>query len=110
MRNRLRRLLDEKIPSGGTEADTRFTDDELGELLKETGSLYKAASLGWTEKAGMYQREMGEIRETTAGQESYKLVDLKERQQYALRMAKEYWEREESTGSFVMTLASPEVL
>lgn len=52
----LRLLVNEKIPSGGTDADTRFTNDELGLILQRMGmSLYAAAAEAWYVKAGMYE-------------------------------------------------------
>ena len=41
LRGRLRRLLDEKIPPSGTDADTRFSDEELDDLLEEALTLKK---------------------------------------------------------------------
>lgn len=52
---RLRRRLGEKIPSGGTDEDTNFTDDDIDALIEEAaGDLDKAAHAGWLEKAGMF--------------------------------------------------------
>lgn len=110
LRNKLRRLLDEKIPSGGTEADTRFLDSEIDELLSEAQNINEAAANGWIEKAGMYQREMGDVEKTGTGQESYTLTSLKDRMEYALKMAKIYGDMSRRQGSFVMGIERPEVL
>lgn len=51
----LRMLLNERIPEGGTEADTNFTDNELGLMIQRAGgSLYYSAAEGWYVKAGLY--------------------------------------------------------
>jgi hypothetical protein len=112
---RLRRFLGEKIPPGKTETDTRFTDAELEDLLRESETIYGAAALGWTEKAAMIQHEMGEIEETSTGQESYRLVQLKDRLAYALSMAKEYEakdkeERNQGASTLLLSVKRPEVL
>ena len=111
-RDRLRRLLDEQIPEGGTDKDTRFTNDDLDGLLGEAGSLYSAASLGWTEKAGMFQREMAGIEQMTTGQESYRMTSLKDQLDYALKMAKTYADMAAMAqgGSWMMKVKKPEVL
>lgn len=114
LRTRLRRLIDEKIPQTGSDADTRFSDADLDDLLNESQTVYGAAALGWTEKAGMLQDEMGEVEETRLGQESYRLVQLKERLAYALTMAKEYGEKDRAQtktgGSYILSVTTPEVL
>jgi len=109
LRKKLRRLLDEKIPTDGTESDTRFLDSEIDELIQEADSIYAAAAAGWTEKAGMYQREMVGLEETSTGQERYKLTSLKDRVEYALNMAKTYGELARP-GSYMFGVEKPEVL
>lgn len=112
LRAKLRRLLDEKIPAGGVDSDTRFLDSEIDDLLQEADSIYEAAANGWTEKAGMYQREMAGLEETMTGQERYKLTSLKDQLEYALNMAKTYRElaQKEKGGSFMLGVEKPEVL
>ncbi len=51
----LRILINERIPSGGTEADTRFTDNELALILVRCNyNIYAASAEGWYVKAGMF--------------------------------------------------------
>lgn len=51
----LRLLVGERIPATGTEADTRFADDELGDAInRHGGNLYLAAGEMWSAKAGMF--------------------------------------------------------
>lgn len=103
-------MLDEKIPAGGADSDTRFLDSEIDDLLREADSIYVAAANGWMEKAGKYQREMGDIERTSTGQESYSLTSLKERMEYALNMAKVYSDLARRKGSFLVGIERPEVL
>lgn len=110
LRIRLRKLLDEKVPTGGTGSDTRFEDEDLDSLINDSTSIYEAAAVGWMMKAGMYQAEMGEVESTSTGQESYKLVTLKDRQDYALKQAKVYGSMVKSAGSFMLKVTQPEVL
>ena len=113
---RLRRFLGEKIPPNGTEADTRLADEELEDLLEESQTIYGAASLGWTEKAGMIQEEMGNVEETGTGSEKYRFTQLKDRLAYAQTMAQDYRRREleelegQNKGSLVLKIVRPEVL
>lgn len=112
LRAKLRRLLDERIPPGGSDQDTRFLDEEIDDLIKGARSIYEAAAAGWTEKAGMYQREMADLEQTTTGQETYRLTSLRDRLEYALKMAETYaaMAAGEAGGSRLMKVAKPEVL
>lgn len=54
---RLRLLLDEKIPEGGTETDTKFLDSDIVALLENNGENWNLASAeGWTMKMAMFAR------------------------------------------------------
>lgn len=87
---RLRKLIDERIPADGQDTDTRFTDADLDEVLREADSVFAAAAMCWTMKAGMLQSEMGEVERLTLGQETEQLVSLRDRLSYALTMADKY--------------------
>jgi hypothetical protein len=51
--NQLRMALSERIPLGGTEADTNFSTAELAQLmLMADGLLERAAAIGWAVKGG----------------------------------------------------------
>lgn len=113
LRTRLRKLLDERIPQGGSATDTRFTDDDLDEMLTEAASIYGAASTGWTMKAGMFQSEMGDVERMTLGQETEQMVSLKDRLAYALAMADKYASMvvgAAKTSSLILRITPPEVL
>lgn len=52
---RLRGLLGERIPTGGTAGDTLFTEEEVQDFLDRAGgNLGAAAWLGWRDKASDY--------------------------------------------------------
>lgn len=87
LEKRLRKYLNEVIPEGGTAADTRFTDEEIDDLLENAASIYEAAYIGWTIKAGMLE---GSIERVTSGQEQYTLSSLKDQLAQALGMADKY--------------------
>lgn len=109
LRTRLRKLLNETIPNGGTEADTQFTDAELDELLQESDSINSAAAAGWMEKAGTLQ---GDIESYSVGTEKYDLTSLKDRLNHAFAMAEQYSDMaaKESNGSFMIRVQPPRVM
>lgn len=110
-REELRELLDEVIPEGGSESDTRFTDAQLDRLLGKSRNIYAAAAEGWTRKAAMFQREMGQIKSYSVGQERYDMADLTSLLEYALKMAETYSRMAASRmGSVILKFKPPEVL
>lgn len=51
---RLRSLLGEEVPDGGSVGDTLFTDEKINELLASNGGdIERAAYEGWRVKAAM---------------------------------------------------------
>jgi len=111
LRTKLRKLLDERIPDGGSDADTRFLDADLDELLVDAVNIYEAAAAGWTLKAGMFQRELGQIESYAVGQERYDMRKLKDMLDYALKMAETYSRMATSgMGSMILRIQPPEVL
>ena len=108
LRTRLRKLLNEVIPEGGTESDTQFFDADLDEMLIEAQSIYAAASMGWTMKAGMLQ---GQIESYGIGQEKYEMTSLKDQLSFALAMSEKYSVMAKTSGGSVMLkILPPEVL
>ena len=111
LREELRELLDEVIPEGETENDTRFTDAQLDRLLSKNRNIYAAAAEGWTRKAAMFQREIGQIKSYSVGQEKYDMADLTSLLEYALKMAETYSRMAASRmGSVILKFKPPEVL
>lgn len=51
---KLRELLGETIPDGGTDTDTLFTTDEIQDLLDTNPDLDRAAYEGWRIKAARF--------------------------------------------------------
>lgn len=108
LRTRLRKLLNETIPSGGTESDTRFLESELDELLTEATTVYSATAVGWTMKAGLLQ---GQIESYSTGQEKYDMTSLKDQLSHALAMAQQYSNMSRSSGgSIILSFEPPGVL
>ncbi len=111
LRTKLRKLLDERIPEGGSDADTRFLDADIDELLIDAANIYEAAAAGWTLKAGMLQRELGQIESYSVGQERYDMRKLQDMVNYALKMAETYSRMAAgSMGSMILRIQPPEVL
>ncbi len=111
LRAKLRKLLDERIPESGSDADTRFTDADIDELLSEAANIYGAAAAGWTLKAAMFQREAGQIQSYSVGQERYEMSNSKDLMEYALKMAETYGRMAVSCiGSVILKFKPPEVL
>ena len=111
LRIKLRKLLDERIPEGGSDTDTRFSDTDLDELLIDTTNIYEAAATGWTMKAAMFQRELGQIESYAVGQERYDMRKLQDMVNYALKMAETYSHMAVgSMGSVILKFKPPEVI
>lgn len=80
----LRLKLNESIPEGGTEADTRFTDEQIQSFLDQVGSNpYRAAYVGWMAKAAIY----ADLITVNEGNALRQMSDL---HNHALAMAKLY--------------------
>ena len=111
LRTKSRKLLDERIPEGGSDADTRFTNADVDELLMDATNIYEAAAAGWTLKAGVFQRELGQIASYAVGQERYDMRQLQDMVNYALKMAETYSRMAASRiGSVILKFKPPEVL
>lgn len=79
---RVRRQLGERIPQGGTDADTMFTDQEILDLLTESGGDVEAAvAEGWKVKTA----EAVDLVNTQEGTSKRNLSDVHE---HALGMVK----------------------
>lgn len=81
--SRLRRLIGEKISSGGSEGDTLFTDADLQVLIDEAPSVERAAYEAWREKAAL----LSSLVDTTEGNAQRKFSQLLDN---ALDMVKAY--------------------
>lgn len=110
LRDRLRRLIDEVIPAGGTDADTRFTDAELDEILEEAQYLEEAAAECWERKAARAMSERGGLEESQSGDQRFKFVSLSDYRDHCMRMAELYRSKVPKRGSRVFAFCPPDVL
>ena len=69
---RLRKLLGESIPTGGTAADTLFSDDEIADLLTRHVEPENCLAEGW----GMKAAALADLVTTVEGSSQRKLSDL----------------------------------
>ena len=84
----LRLIVNEKIPSGGSEADTSFTDVELVAIAAQcSNSLYLTASEVWRIKAGLLQDRISSY---SLGTESVTYAALREAYDRAIALSIEY--------------------
>jgi hypothetical protein len=103
---KMRRALNERIPAGGTEANTNFTDQELQELLTDNGdNTNLAVAEGWLLKAGWVQS--GDIKSYNVNGESY-TFDKKEAYDLAMKQHELYSKRGRSTASVAMEVDAGE--
>lgn len=111
LRSRLRKMINDMIPQGGSDSDATFSDAELDDVLKESSNINYAASELWTIKAGLLQCD---IESYSAGNEKYDLTSLKDRLNHALSMAQKYKEQAESMGkdqnSVIFKFKTPDVI
>lgn len=71
--DRLRNMLGEPIPEGGTAADTLFTDEQIADFLDQGGGdVERAAYEGWRVKAAHFAN----LVDVTDGNASRAMSDL----------------------------------
>lgn len=90
LRTQLRALLNERIPEGGTAANTRFSDADIDRLLEASLTINEAAWRGWVEKASIVYEENDGVMEKRVGSEVLKLTTPKDKWTFALEMAAYY--------------------
>lgn len=90
IREQLRRKIDEVIPAGKTDADTRFLDTELDEILTPASSIEAAAADCWLLKATRAFSERGGVESNTVGSETVKFASLEKYRDHCLSMAAIY--------------------
>ncbi len=108
LETQLRNLLDERIPAGGAEADTRFTTAEIAELLTRSATVEMAAYEGWIRKAGRAMSERGGLEKATAGDETLTFVSIQAYRDHCLQMAAHYTRLVE-VGTRLFGLVQPDV-
>ena len=84
----LRLIIDERIVSGGSEADTSFTDEELTAIATQCeNDLYLIAAEVWRIKAGLLQDRISSY---SLGTESVTYAALREAYDRAIALSIEY--------------------
>nr|DAX65593.1 MAG TPA: hypothetical protein [Caudoviricetes sp.] len=104
---RIRMLLNEVIPEGGSEKDTHFSTLDVTITLQRAESENHALYLLWTQKAGIIQKDAGEIKSMSAGGESIEKYTAADYVALCLKTAqgyKEAWEAEraQAASSFLI--------
>lgn len=111
---KVRRFLNETVPTGGTAADTAFSEEDISDLLEDAANIYAAAALGWRWKAAGASAGAGELTKYTIGQETYERSSGGDYADYCLEMAKMYDElaakADAMESSRVLTLRRPKVV
>jgi hypothetical protein len=111
LRLELRRALDEVIPEGGTDADTRFSDEEIDELLRAFTSIAAAAAEGWARKALRAMSERGGLQKMQAGSERFEFVSIESYRDHCLLMAQTWSDQIPGQGSArLLGIVEPNVL
>lgn len=110
LRDQLRNMLDERIPFGGTDADTRFSNGEIDELLAGFDDINAAAAEGWDRKAARAMSERGGLQETQVGSERLKFVSIESYRDHCRAMAEHYRGRVPGSGSRLFAFEPPDVL
>lgn len=87
LRVQLRAYVNERIPEGGTAADTRFADADLDRILEDSSSIEEAACKAWREKAVLVFEENKGVVEKRVGSEVLKLITPADKRDHALEMA-----------------------
>lgn len=90
LRAKLRPLIDEIIPAGKLDTDTRIDNTELDEILTASATLNYAAAEGWRRKAARAMSERGGLEKSSAGDESHTFVSIEAYRDHCLRMAAQF--------------------
>ena len=99
---RIRMLLNEVIPEGGSEKDTHFSTLDVTITLQRAESENHALYLLWTQKAGIIQKDGGDIKSMSAGGESIEKYTAADYVALCLKTAqgyKEAWAAERKKAS-----------
>ena len=106
---RIRTLLNETIPDGGSEKDTHFSTLDVTITLQRAESENHALYLLWTQKAGIIQKDAGEIKSMSAGGESIEKYTAADYVALCLKTAqgyKEAWEAERAQAASLVLICS----
>jgi hypothetical protein len=111
----IRSWIGERIPEGGSEADTRFTDQQIREMAEPFSYLEEVAAEGYRLKAGWVIEDTGGVVEKSVGSERLKLTDPAKIRDYYLEMADYYQslvpiDPSSTEGSMLFAQEGPDVL
>lgn len=109
LRTELRELIDEIIPAGGTDANTRFTDQQIDIILTAANSVNEAAAAGWERKALRAMSERGGLQESQAGNERLKFVTIESYRDHCWQMVAYFRGKLPSTGSRLLGYEAPTI-
>ena len=111
---KLRRYTNEAIPTGGSAADTAFSEEDITDLISDSENLYSAAAQGWRLKAATSTAGDGQVKEYSIGQETYKKTTSSDYAAYCLEMASMYdgmaAKVDAGAGSRVLLVRRPDVI
>lgn len=111
---KVRRFLNETIPTGGEASDTGFSEQDISDLLEDASDIYAAAAQGWRLKAATAAQGAGELTKYTIGQETYERSSGSDYASYCLEMAKMYDEMAAKADTMecsrVLSLRRPDVI
>lgn len=115
----LRTYIEEPIPEGGTESDTRFTDQEIWLVYQQSGKrIYRAASRLWRIKGTKWVAEMykdsGAVKSYKTGDEQYEHRSPKDLMDFINAMAEQYEvlddeEGEKRNAARILTFEKPSI-
>lgn len=106
---RIRMLLNEVIPEGGSEKDTHFSTLDVTITLQRAESENHALYLLWTQKAGIIQKDGGDIKSIRAGGEDIEKYTAADYVALCLKTAqgyKEAWEAERAQAASLFLICS----
>lgn len=109
LRAELRELIDEVIPAGGTEADTRFTDAQLDAILTKANTIEEAAAEAWERKGLRAMSERGGLEESQAGSERLKFVSIEAYRDHCFQMAAYFRAKVQDGGSRIFMFEAPTI-
>ncbi len=88
--SKIRTLLNDEIPTGGTVTDVLFSNEAIADVLQVCSSENHTLYILWTQKAGLIQKDAGTIKKIQAGGETIEKYTIKDYIDLCLTTAKGY--------------------
>jgi hypothetical protein len=108
-RTRLRALLDERVPAGGTDLDTNFPDPEVDAILIGADTMEEAAAEGWLRKAAKAFSMSAGLSQVTVGAERFTFYDPKDFAEFARKMSDQFIAESGTASTRVYAIRYPKV-